>query len=233
MSRVSSLYRLQELDLEISRCHERIAEIDIQLADDEEIKAAQADLGIKEEQLAQARTANSSADHAVESQRAKIENTEKSLYSGSVTNPKELEDLQLESDSLRRYLETLEDRLLEDMLVLEEAELEHGQASQELTQLIASKSGENDLLTADRLDLLAKIDRAETEREAALGNVSAEDLKIYDNFRLRFGGIALALTQNGSCGVCGVDLARSMEQDIRSGNTLLYCEQCGRILYAG
>ncbi|MCJ7823970.1 MAG: C4-type zinc ribbon domain-containing protein [Anaerolineales bacterium] len=233
MSRVSNIFRLQELDLELSRCHERIAEIDMQLADDEEVKTARSDLESKEEQLAEANLANSSADHAVGSQRTKIENTEKTLYGGSVTNPKELEDLQLESESLKRYLDTLEDRLLEVMVALEEAELKHDQASQKLTQLIARKSGENDLLNADRLDLLSTIERTEIEREPALSNISAEDLKTYEKFRQRFGGIALALIHEGSCGVCGVDLARSIEQDIRSGNTLVYCEQCGRILYAG
>jgi predicted nucleic acid-binding Zn-ribbon protein len=217
MSRVSSLYRLQELDLQISRSHERIAEIDVLLADDEEVTTARADFESKEEQLAEARAANAKADHEVESQRAKIENTQKALYGGSVTNPKELEDLQLESESLKRYLDTLEDRL----------------PSQKLTELVARKSGDNELMTADRLDLLSTIKRTETEREAALSNISAEDMKTYDKFRRRFDGIALALLTSGNCGVCGVDLARSKEQEIRGGNTLVYCDQCGRILYAG
>ncbi len=233
MSRVSSLYRLQELDLQISRSHERIAEIDVLLADDEEVTTARADFESKEEQLAEARAANSKADHEVESQRAKIENTQKALYGGSVTNPKELEDLQLESESLKRYLDTLEDRLLEEMVALEEAELKHAQASQKLTELVARKSGENELMTADRLDLLSTIERTETEREAALSNISAEDLKTYEKFRRRFDGVALARLTSGNCGVCGVDLARSKEQEIRGGNTLVYCDQCGRILYAG
>ena len=233
MSRVSNIFRLQELDLEIRRSHERIAEIDILLVDDEEVTEARSDFESKEEQLAEATSANSKADHEVESQRAKIENTQKALYGGSVTNPKELEDLQLESESLKRYLDTLEDRLLEEMVALEEAELKHAQASQKLTELIARKSGENELLTADRLDLLSTIERTETEREVALSNISTDDLKIYEKFRQRFDGIALALLMGSNCGVCGVDLARSKEQDIRSGNTLVYCDQCGRILYAG
>ncbi len=233
MSRVSNIFRLQELDLEIRRSHERIAEIDILLVDDEEVTETRSDFESKEELLAEAKSANSKADHEVESQRVKIENTQKALYSGSVTNPKELEDLQLESESLKRYLDTLEDRLLEEMVALEEAELKHAQASQKLTELIARKSGENELLTADRLDLLSTIERTETEREVALSNISTDDLKIYEKFRQRFDGIALALLMGSNCGVCGVDLARSKEQDIRSGNTLVYCDQCGRILYAG
>ena len=233
MSRVSSLFRLQELDLQISRSHERIAEIDVLLADDEEVTMAREDFEIKEGQLAEAKSANSSAEHEVESQRTKIENTQKALYGGSVTNPKELEDLQLESESLKRYLNTLEDRLLEEMVALEEAELKHAQASQKLTELVARKSGENELMTADRLDLLSTIERTTTEREAALSNISADDLKTYEKFRRRFDGIALALLASGNCGVCGVDLARSKEQEIRGGNTLVYCDQCGRILYAG
>ncbi|MFA9404032.1 MAG: zinc ribbon domain-containing protein, partial [Anaerolineales bacterium] len=81
--------------------------------------------------------------------------------------------------------------------------------------------------------LLSTIERTTTEREAALSNISADDLKTYEKFRRRFDGIALALLASGNCGVCGVDLARSKEQEIRGGNTLVYCDQCGRILYAG
>jgi len=66
MSRVSSLFRLQELDLQISRSHERIAEIDVLLTDDEEVTTARKDFEIKEEQLAEAKSANSKADHEVE-----------------------------------------------------------------------------------------------------------------------------------------------------------------------
>ena len=55
----------------------------------------------------------------VEKQRIKIEQTEASLYGGHVHNPKELQDLQKDVASLKRHLETLEERQLEAMLVVE------------------------------------------------------------------------------------------------------------------
>jgi hypothetical protein len=51
MSRASSLYRLQELDLEIGRAEARIAEIEAALADDEELRAAKKRAGDLEEEL--------------------------------------------------------------------------------------------------------------------------------------------------------------------------------------
>ncbi|NIM05125.1 MAG: hypothetical protein GTN65_05800, partial [Armatimonadetes bacterium] len=62
------------------------------------------------------------AKHEVEDQRLKIQKTDEALYGGSVANPKELEDLQMESEALKRYLETLEDRYLEAMLEQDEAD---------------------------------------------------------------------------------------------------------------
>ena len=96
MSRVSSLYRLQELDTEIDNNHARIEEINTILADNSELAALREALEGAEVALKEARTENSTANHAVLSQRDKIEGNDKKLYGGAVTNPKELEDLQLE-----------------------------------------------------------------------------------------------------------------------------------------
>ena len=86
MSRVSSLYRLQELDTEIDNNHARIEEINTILADNSELAALREALEGAEVALKEARTENSTANHAVLSQRDKIEGNDKKLYGGAVTN---------------------------------------------------------------------------------------------------------------------------------------------------
>jgi predicted nucleic acid-binding Zn-ribbon protein len=233
MSRASSLYRLQELDLEIARTNTRIAEIEAALADDEELKAAEERVRELEEELSQARADNLSAEHAVASQQEKIRSSEKALYGGSVTNPKELQDLQLEGESLKRYLETLEDRYLEAMLELEEAQARFDKATQNVDDLQAKRIEETARLRGELSLLNEDLERLTIEHEAALGDVDHEDLELYEELRERLGGLAVVLMKGGSCSACGVDLAHSQQQEVRNSDEPFRCPQCMRFLYAG
>jgi predicted nucleic acid-binding Zn-ribbon protein len=150
-----------------------------------------------------------------------------------VTNPKELQDLQMESESLHRYLETLEDRYLEAMVVLEQAENAHLEATEALDVLQQRKARQHSQLTAEKEELIGNIARLDEERQAATVDVNDEDYALYDELQVRLSGKVLALLSDGVCSACGVELARSRQQEVASGSDLVRCSQCSRILYAG
>ena len=233
MSRASSLYRLQQLDIELMNSHERIEEIEQILEDDIEVKRLRVVLEKSEVQLKTAQTGHTSARHDVDVHRAKIERTEKTLYGGIVQNPKELQERQQEADSLRRYLVTLEDRLLEAMIHLDEMQEERNTADEALTRALDNQALQHKDLNLELESLLAKIERLNAEREAALASVVQDDQALYEALRKRLGGRAIVLVHEGSCSACGLVLAHSVQQSIRSGSELIRCGQCGRILYAG
>ncbi len=233
MSRVSSLYRLQQIDESLDRAHARIDEIDRILADDEVILQKRKFLETKRTKLEAALKAHTKADDAVGAQRSKMEQTEGTLYSGTVRNPKELQDLQQEAESLKRYLVTLEDRLLDAMIELDESEKAFDKANDDLAQSEDSRQSLHQDLLEERERLSMEINRCEAEREAAVTDVTAEDLKLYESLRDRFSGMVIVLERDSSCSACGVELARSIRQEINTGDNLIRCRQCGRILYAG
>lgn len=233
MSRASSLYRLQQLDLELEENRSRVEEINAMLEDDAVIARHRQALAETDEQLKIARAANLKAEHAVATQRSKIERTEKTLYGGMVKDPKELQDRQQEVESLKRYMATLEDRLLEVMIDLEEVQLQQASADDSLANAQKSQAAEHKDLTQEHDRMTANISRMEAEREAALANVEQQDLKLYDGLRKQAGGIGIALLQDGNCSACGLGLAQSIQQSIRSGKDLIRCGQCRRVLYAG
>ena len=233
MSRTSSLYWLQVLDLKLESSRERVTEILAILEDDQEIIRCREVLEKTEVKLIDTRNATSKAERAVSSQRAKIELAEKMLYGGTIRNPKELQDRQQEAESLKRYLTTLEDRLLEAMIQLDEAQQIWDAASEDLIRTEDARLAQHKDLNQEREELLASINRMEAEREAALENVDQKDLALYEDLKKRFGGVAITIVQGGNCAACGLGLAHSVQQSIRSGNELIRCDQCGRILYAG
>jgi predicted nucleic acid-binding Zn-ribbon protein len=233
MSNPSSLHRLQEVDQALDRARRRLQEIADTLSDQRELNRRREGFDAADAQLQEARSANKSAEHNATSQRTKIEETEKKLYSGTITNPKELEDLQQESESLKRHLTTLDDRLLECMVALEEAEEAHAaagklvaDAEQDRVQLEAELGGERASIEED-------IERLETEKEGCLASVSDEDLIVYEKLRKAKGGLVVSLMQDGCCSACGMSIPPAKQQSVRGMTELILCSQCGRILYAG
>lgn len=233
MSSPSSLHRLQEVDQALDRAHARLEEIADALSDQNELTRRKEALEAAEAQLQAARATNKSAEHNAASQRAKIEDTEKKLYSGTITNPKELADLQQESESLKRHLVTLDDRLLECMVALEEAESAHAAASQQMADAEQDQVQLEAELGGERAQLLAEVERLETEKEGCLASVSEEDLAVYEKLRGAKGGMVVSIMQDGCCSACGMSIPPAKQQAVRSMTELMLCSQCGRILYAG
>ncbi len=233
MSRASGLYRLQEIDRESDRLNGRLEQIRITLEDSSEIAQLKADLDARDTATAATITAAKHAENEAEDQRLKLQNTEQALYGGSVNNPKELEDLQMEAESLKRHLETLEDRYLAVMLEQEEAEVEQDQTS---VSLDAAKDRQADLhaeLVSEREGIDQRLANLDTEREAALASITDEDLGTYQKLRTQLGGVAIVILDGDSCSACGLKLPASSRQIVSSGDELIRCGQCSRILYGG
>ncbi len=131
----------------------RLKEIDAILKDQLELNQAEARARDAEQKLNEARKALRRAEQEVQTQQIKIEQTEASLYGGKIHNPKELQDLQREATSLRRYKSTLEDRLLECMLSVEESEESLKAAMKELEAARARVEAQNSALFAEQTKL--------------------------------------------------------------------------------
>jgi hypothetical protein len=233
MSRTFSLHRLQEIDASLDRARARQAEIERLLGDSKVLRSARAADEQARSALHQGQATVREAEHAVAGQRAKLETAERSLYGGSVRNPKELQDLQADVESLKRHLASLEDRLLECMLSLEELEAAAGSAAQALATAEAGQQADHASLSGEREQLLARMGTLQAEREAALAGVVQSDLALYSRLRESMGGRALAVVTDGSCSACGVGLSAAECQAIRNSLEPVRCHQCGRILYAG
>jgi predicted nucleic acid-binding Zn-ribbon protein len=234
MSRAHSLYRLQEIDRALDENHARLDEIRRMLGDSEELERANANLTQAESTLRVIQTELKNAEYTVETQRNRIEETEATLYGGQIKNPKELHDLQMEVDALKRYLSTLEDRLLDVMVEVEQAEMERETAENIVAAIEAARVIEHRDLLKEQQNLVEENERLLVNQEAALVSVSEEDLTLYKQIREKQGGIAVAvLERDGTCSICGLSPSASQQQLIRSGTHLEQCNHCRRILYAG
>jgi predicted nucleic acid-binding Zn-ribbon protein len=232
MSAALGLYRLQQVDSQIDQIQARQKWIYDTLHNDVSLRAATQAFAAAETKFRDASRILKQAEADVEKQRIKIEQTEASLYGGSVRNPKELQDLQKDIDSLKKYLETLEERQLEAMLDAESAEQELQAARTNLEQTQANVNEQNRDLSGESESLNRDLERLETERKAVTGTLASPDAAMYDQLRKQRRGVAVAVISDSACSACGTTLTPAQQQNARSTTQLITCPTCGRILYA-
>ena len=232
MSAALGLYRLQQVDSQIDQIQARLQIIQQTLDNDVALRGATEAFAAAEEKHRQAEWALKLTETDVEKQRIKIEQTESSLYGGRVQNPKELQDLQMDVASLKRHLQTLEERELEAMIAVEDAEKDLQTAKTTLEQVQSNVKTQNKDLTKESETLRKNLERLSSERQAVVTDIATKTLGIYDQLRKQKRGLAITTIADNSCEACGSTLTPSQQQTARSTNQLFHCPTCGRILYA-
>ena len=233
MSLSKTLFQLQQYDSGIDHAIKRIQAIAVILSDTKELDSALKQQEELKSFLDEKQKVLKSAEHNVEIQNQKIVQNQKKLYSGAITNPKDLEDLQLESISLRKYLSVLEERQLEAMLDSDQAQENYDQISTLVEEISHKKQTESEILSAENTNLESTISSLQSDREALLTSSEILGLPIYENLRKSSGGIAVTLMKNSSCSACGSNIPSAIEQEARSPTKLSFCPACKRILHPG
>jgi predicted nucleic acid-binding Zn-ribbon protein len=231
MSRTQHLYELQQVDLEIESASRRLKEIAASLVESNELKQARKMVVEAQARLAKRRARMKDLDLEVSSLSHKIETDEQRLYSGRVTNPKELASLQDEVASLRRWRDKKEDDLLEVMVAAEEGEAALADAQAILTQISETWRAEQGDLADEQAQLQARLRELNEQRESLVAAIGPEDMAIYERLRQRKAGRAVALVKDGICQGCRMNPPTSQVQHARSGTELVFCNNCGRILH--
>jgi predicted nucleic acid-binding Zn-ribbon protein len=146
--------------------------------------------------------------------------------------PREIQAFNDELGVLRDKQRELEDRELELMEVVEVSDNEIAAAVNERGPLeeeasrLRTEVADADATTGTQL---AELDG---RRKAAVVDVEADDLVLYERMRARLGGVALARLVQGRCDGCHVALSASEVDRIRREppDARIECEHCGRLL---
>lgn len=226
-----NLYRLQKLDTSIDHIKNRLNEIERILGDDSRIRSAQKNLEVLQSKSKQTRILLHQIEDKVEAQRIKRQKAQSSLFSGKIKNPKDLQDLQRESEALKQYISQLEDEQLEVMIANEAAENADKRAKKELEQLKGTLAEENASLLGEKNKLEEDLQRYLREKEAVLQSLPSKSLQEYHKLRGSKNGIAVTVVSEGSCSICGQSITPGDLQSIRTSSKLVFCPTCGRILF--
>lgn len=151
---------------------------------------------------------------------------------GLITNPKDLERMQHELESLERRIASLEDDEIEVMERIEEAQAELDQL-----QTLAAETDERlGVLTASRDEKLADLDERLQEVRGNRGptaeGLPADLLALYDRLRESKGGVGAAALRARECGGCRLTLDSAELTRLKGlpDDEVVRCEECQRIL---
>jgi uncharacterized protein len=163
---------------------------------------------------------------------ARIDELTRTLHSGAVTVPRELQALQHEQDSLRRRQDHLE---TEELEIMEELDpLAEGLAG--LEARLGELAAEGERLEAALVQAEAAIEEELTvvvsRRQEAAAGVAPELLADYEQLRERLGGVAVARLTGSVCGGCHLGLSAAEVDRIKKQppDALVHCDECGRLL---
>ncbi|HXG41949.1 MAG TPA: C4-type zinc ribbon domain-containing protein [Dehalococcoidia bacterium] len=233
MTTVAELFALQETDLAIDSLRQRLEDVVGRLQEPADLLELREEVARMRRGLLDLRHRQREAEWEVEDLRRKAKAVEDKLYGGSVRNPKELQDLQADLESLQRQLSRREDALLELMLQGDEQEA----ALRDREALLARREeewrAEEAALRSQKEALEGELAALEERRAGQAVRINGAALRLYQELRSRRQGRAVARVERGLCGGCRITLPTSLIQQARSGNALVQCVSCERILYVG
>ena len=122
MSQAAALFRLQTIDLELETHRTRLKVIEQSLGDSPAVRAAQRSQFEAQTQLDTARITARTLEQDLQALNGRRAEVEERLYSGRITHPKELQDLQMDFEMLKRQSAGLEEQQLEALIKAEAAE---------------------------------------------------------------------------------------------------------------
>ncbi len=201
MGVTNKLYQLQEIDLEIESEEQTLSQKASQLGTRQALDNAQSKLASEQQRLEELRHQQHSAEWEVGDLLSKIATVEQQLYSGKITNPKELSSLQHEVSTMKAKSDQLED----------EWQRQQQQLSDEIEQL---KSRLADL---------------KQKRQQLSEKIESQAVALYEKIRQNKKP-PVARVEQGICRICRISLSSSALQRARSGDPV-QCGSCGRILF--
>ena len=226
------LHQLQNLDLELENGQRRMVKIQSSLGETEAVDQTRDALAAAEQEHRKWVVKARGLELEIEGLDDKTAASEKRLYGGSISNPKELSDIQEEIASLKRRCETLEDELLEAMVYGEEAEATLEECRLRLAKVKTQWQAEQTALTEEFGALETRLAEARDERDYFRRTITADDVALYDKVRARYGSVVVETLRDGVCGFCAVAPSSTKLKQIRIARELLQCSNCGHILLA-
>ncbi len=161
-----------------------------------------------------------------------LQHEEDKLYNGTVVSSRSLEQVQQKAQEYRIQQGKIEDQILELLENDEKQSAEQEELRKRLTsceQEIAEIERE---MKQQSAEVALQLSEMEMELDELRPQIPLPWLERYQKIAKAHSGIGITKIKTDSCGACHVGLSDSLLRKAKQGeDALIFCENCGRILY--
>ena len=137
-----------------------------------------------------------------------------------------------EADAARKQISALETQILEQLETLEQAEAALNERADEIASLNSDRDARLKAFDDETGTIGDRLAIARKERDEVFANLPKQMSGMYARIKARIrDGVAVAEARNRSCTACFMSLRPQVMAEIRRGEEVLTCDNCGRILY--
>jgi len=224
------LCQVQELDLAMDKREKLLAGLDDGQSAKAEVERLNAELAQAGQNKKQTDKEYFDRELELKGIEAKRKKAEDLMYSGRVSNLKELKDLQQEVEMFKREIDVLSTRVLELMDEQEEhrkKEKESRAALEQAQKSLQAVLGEYEATSAR---LKEEIVSLQSQRQELAQTISQPLLRRYEQMQSKQGILAAVAMKNEVCAGCHVTIPSHLMKAIREAQSVQTCDSCGRML---
>ena len=169
-------------------------------------------------------------ENEVVEQRGRAERAERNLMSSK--RQEEYTAAIREADAARKQISAVETQILEQMEILEQAEAALNERAAEIASLNSDREARLKAFDDETVTIGERLATARKERDEVFANLPKAMSGMYSRIKTRIrDGVAVAEARNRSCTACFMSLRPQVMAEIRRGEEVLTCDNCGRILF--
>ena len=228
---LEKLIALQNLDTTIRRLEKELEAIPQRRAEIErEFDQRAFEIRALETRRDEARHTRARLENEAVEQRTRAERAERNLMSSK--KQEEYTAAIREADAARKQISTLETQILEQMESLEKAEAALNERADEIATLNSDREARLKAFDEETQRQSQQLITARAERDQVFVNLPKPMSAMYSRISARIrDGVAVAEARNRSCSACFMALRPQVMAEIRRGEEIITCDNCGRILY--
>ena len=228
---LQKLVALQNLDTTIRKLEKDLEAIPQRRARiEEEFDRRAFEIRALENRRDEAKHTRARLENEVIEQKGRAERAERNLMSSKKQD--EYTAAIREADAARKQISTLETQILETLESLEQVDASLKERADEIAGLNSDREAKLKSFDDETLAQSDQLTTARSERDQVLAALPKALSSMYGRISARIrDGIAVAEARNRSCTACFMSLRPQVMAEIRRGEEVITCDNCGRILY--
>jgi predicted nucleic acid-binding Zn-ribbon protein len=225
-----NLIKLQNLDIELSNTSILLEDIPRQINEiDKKIEGSLQIIQVAKNKLSQNQKKRRDLESEVQVYKEKILKYKRQL--NEVKTNKEYSSLLKEIDETNTKIDTMEEKIIEEMLLADDIEKEIKSANEKAMAAQQELTEKKKAIIQDKAKADDKKKKLEQNREELLPRIPLEQLKLYTQISTKKNGIVLSEIREEFCSMCHMRVRPQMVNELIARSKIILCENCGRILY--